>query len=205
MRLDFGFAVLVVALSNAVSLPRPKPMTDPGEYLEDNFLVGAVSITDLQFGYATSSMQMMTDILGVCYGVEITGYYCVIDQMYLQGIIASRAFALDLGSVDSVAGSIKFGGIDTMKYTGVTSLGNGVYSVDCNQTTLSGTLDFGFGNTVINVPYHQFIWQNGGGCIFGAVGADPATSDTWILGDTVMRSMLLFSIKTMGICSLPTM
>ena len=30
MRLDFGFAVLVVALSNAVSLPRPKPMTDPG-------------------------------------------------------------------------------------------------------------------------------------------------------------------------------
>ena len=50
-------------------------------------------------------MQMTTDILGVCYGVEITGYYCVIDQMYLQGIIASRAFALDLGSVDSAAGS----------------------------------------------------------------------------------------------------
>jgi hypothetical protein len=68
------------------------------------------------------------------------------------------------------------------EFTGVTSLGNGVYSVDCNQTTLSGTLDFGFGNTVINVPYHQFIWQNGGGCIFGAVGADPSTYDTWILG-----------------------
>jgi hypothetical protein len=30
MRLDFGFAVLVAALSNALSLPRPKPMTGPG-------------------------------------------------------------------------------------------------------------------------------------------------------------------------------
>lgn len=45
MRLDFGFAVLVVALSNAVSLPRPKPMTDPGEYLEDNNLVGGTSLS----------------------------------------------------------------------------------------------------------------------------------------------------------------
>jgi len=30
MRLDFGFAVLAAALSNAVSLPRPKPMSGPG-------------------------------------------------------------------------------------------------------------------------------------------------------------------------------
>lgn len=63
------------------------------------------SIADLQFGYALASSDMTTGILGVCYGVEITGYYCVIDQMYLQGIIASRTFALDLGSVDSATGS----------------------------------------------------------------------------------------------------
>jgi hypothetical protein len=30
MRLDFGFAILVAALSSAVYLPRPKPMSGPG-------------------------------------------------------------------------------------------------------------------------------------------------------------------------------
>jgi hypothetical protein len=40
---------------------------------------------------------------------------------------------------------------------GVTSLGSGIYTVDFSQTSLSGTLDFGFGNTIINVPFHQFV------------------------------------------------
>jgi hypothetical protein len=42
-------------------------------------------------------------------------------------------------------------------FTGVTSVGSGIYAVDCSQTSLSGTLDFGFGNTIINVPFHQFV------------------------------------------------
>jgi hypothetical protein len=81
------------------------------------------------------------------------------------------------------------------EFTGVTSLGSGVYSVDCNQTSLSGTLDFGFGNTIINVPYHQFIWQTGGSCIFGAIGADPTMYDTWILGGKYLTSCALWSTK----------
>jgi hypothetical protein len=44
---------------------------------------------------------MATGILAAGYGVEITGYYAVIDEMYLEGIINSRVFSLDLGSVDS--------------------------------------------------------------------------------------------------------
>ena len=68
-------------------------------------------------------------------------------------------------------------------FTGVVSLGSGLYAVDCSQTSLAGTLDFGFGNTIIHVPYHQFIWVSApGSCIFGAIAADPATYDTWILG-----------------------
>jgi hypothetical protein len=68
-------------------------------------------------------------------------------------------------------------------FTGVVSVGNGVYAVDCSQTTLSGTLDFGFGNTVIHVPYRQFIWApSATSCYFGAVAADPASYNTWILG-----------------------
>lgn len=61
---------------------------------------------------------MFAGILAAGYGVEIAGYYCLIDEMYLQGIINSRAFSLDLGNIDSAAGSILFGGIDTKKYTG---------------------------------------------------------------------------------------
>ena len=71
-------------------------------------------------------------------------------------------------------------------FTGVSQpVAGGLYLVDCNQATLSGTLDFGFGNTVIHVPYHQFIWipnPGSGYCYFGAVGADPSTNNVWILG-----------------------
>lgn len=38
--------------------------------------------------------------------------------MVSQGLIASRAFSLDLRSVDSPNGSLIFGGIDAGKYTG---------------------------------------------------------------------------------------
>ena len=34
---------------------------------------------------------------------------------------------------------------------------NCVYHVDCAVESHAGTIDFGFGNTVIHVPYHEFI------------------------------------------------
>ncbi|KAK6585371.1 hypothetical protein PZA11_002098 [Diplocarpon coronariae] len=185
--------------------------------------------------------------------------------MYVQGIINSRAFSLDLGSIDSPAGSILFGGIDTKKFTGslekrpiiapsrspdgelrywiymtsvgitkpgattskrytvappayqqpvfldsggtlsalpsnlvaamlsdftgVVDIGSGLYLVDCIQTTQSGTLDFGFGNTIIKVPYNEWIWEpTPGECYFGARAGDPAVTSSWILGDTFLRS-----------------
>ena len=49
---------------------------------------------------------MTTGILAVGYGYELTGYYCMIDQMYVQGIINSRAFSMDLGGVDSPSGKL---------------------------------------------------------------------------------------------------
>ena len=61
-------------------------------------------MTSLQFGWASASSNMETGIIAVGFGVEIAGYYCMVDQMYLQGIINSRAFSMDLGGVDSTAG-----------------------------------------------------------------------------------------------------
>jgi hypothetical protein len=47
----------------------------------------------------------------------------------------------------------------------------------------SGTLDFGFGNTIIKVPYSEWIWQPAAEeCYFGARAGDPAVSSSWVLG-----------------------
>lgn len=68
-------------------------------------------------------------------------------------------------------------------FTGVQDIGNGLYLVDCAQTSQKGTLDFGFGNTIIHVPYHEFIWVAGPGtCVFGARAGDPSVSTSWVLG-----------------------
>ncbi|KAG4437437.1 hypothetical protein IFR05_007078 [Cadophora sp. M221] len=239
--------------------------TASGEYLLDTFHVAGATITNLQFGWADTTASMFAGILATSYGYELAGYYCLLDEMYVQGIINSRAFSLDLGNVDSAAGSILFGGIDTKKFTGalekrpiiapssnpdgylrywiymtsvgitkpgattskrytvappayqqavfldsggtlsqlpanlvaamladftgVVDNGNGLYTIDCAQTTQNGTLDFGFGNTIIRVPYHEFIWVPAPGvCVFGAKAVDTSVSVSWVLGDTFLRS-----------------
>ncbi len=76
---------------------------------------------------------MPTRLMEVGPGIEHTGYPCVIDTLASEGIISSRAFSLDLRGVDSLDGksfilamslltylvAIIFGGIDTMKYSGL--------------------------------------------------------------------------------------
>jgi len=49
---------------------------------------------------------MATGIIAVGFGVEIAGYYCLVDEMYLQGLINSRAFSIDLGGIDSPTGRL---------------------------------------------------------------------------------------------------
>jgi Eukaryotic aspartyl protease len=108
-------------------------------------------------------------------GATTSTLFTVPPPAYQQAVVLDSGSSLSTLPADLVTAMLA-------EFTGVISLGSGFYSVDCNQTSLSGTLDFGFGNTVINVPYHQFIWVTGGTCIFGAIGADPTTYDTWILG-----------------------
>jgi hypothetical protein len=45
-------------------------------------------------------------------------YPFILDNLAKQGFINSRAFTLDLRSIDSPVGSVIFGGIDTGKYMG---------------------------------------------------------------------------------------
>src|SRR5437016_2375857 len=45
-------------------------------------------------------------------------YPYVLDSMVSQNLIKSRAFSLDLRGIDSPAGAIIFGGVDTGKFVG---------------------------------------------------------------------------------------
>ena len=61
---------------------------------------------------ASSSSEMDAGIWGVCFGAALngqesnTGYYTLLDLMYLDGIINSRAFSLDLMGVDTAQGKL---------------------------------------------------------------------------------------------------
>ncbi|KAK0672152.1 aspartic peptidase domain-containing protein [Cercophora samala] len=67
--------------------------------------------------------------------------------------------------------------------------------VDCSHLTAKGTIDFGFGNQTIRVPYKDFIFQlepevfgdnKETLCLLGVV---PAWDEFYILGDTFLRSV----------------
>ncbi|KAM3158423.1 hypothetical protein ABEW05_001085 [Botrytis cinerea] len=91
-----------------------------GAYATDNFMMGSgPTLKKLQFGVASGSNRMFAGIMGVSWGLGLgTGYYNIIDQLALQGLTKTRAFAIDLGNVDTASGSIIFGGLDTKKYYG---------------------------------------------------------------------------------------
>jgi Eukaryotic aspartyl protease len=51
--------------------------------------------------------------------------------------------------------------------------GSGLYIVPCSVANEAGTVDFGFGNTVIHVSYHEFIWFAGPNiCFLGILAND---------------------------------
>ncbi|KKY39864.1 putative acid protease [Diaporthe ampelina] len=90
------------------------------EFVTDNLGIGSVNITDQIFGLNNLSHAVPIGILGLSPSISALDirYSLVLDSMVSQGLIASRAFSLDLRSVDSPNGSLIFGGIDTGKYTG---------------------------------------------------------------------------------------
>ena len=78
-------------------------------------------------------------------------------------------------------------------FPGAVNQGNGVYTVDCAYAAQAGSLDFGFGNTVIHVPFHEFIWEPAPGtCVFGAV-ANAEDDVDWVLGGESPSFALFFS------------
>ncbi|PHH83304.1 hypothetical protein CDD82_2274 [Ophiocordyceps australis] len=90
------------------------------EYGYDFVQIGSARVSQQIFGVATDSSFASSGILGV--GPSLDGwnssYPLVMDSMSNQGFINSRAFSLDIRSIESQRGSVIFGGLDTKKYSG---------------------------------------------------------------------------------------
>lgn len=67
---------------------------------------------------------------------------------------------------------------------GATKDTSGNFVVPCSVVKTPGTVDFGFGNNTVHVPLADFIVQTAQGCYVGL----SITTDTQILGDTVLRA-----------------
>lgn len=67
---------------------------------------------------------------------------------------------------------------------GARQVGNNIM-VDCSILDTQGSVDFGFGNTIIRVPFKDFIVPGSSGeCYVGMA----ITNDNQILGDTILRA-----------------
>jgi Eukaryotic aspartyl protease len=72
-------------------------------------------------------------------------------------------------------------------FPGAVLQSDGSYTVPCSFASQSGTMDFGFGSVIINVPYSQFVWQPSPGTCYLGVAPMPAGLTIPILGDTFLR------------------
>ncbi|MCJ1478653.1 hypothetical protein MMC13_007334 [Lambiella insularis] len=97
-----------------------------GDFMNDTFSFGGISLKNQQMGLATQSTRAL-GIMGIGFDMgessaASTGttqgftYPNVVDQLQMQGFIKTMAYSLWLNDLDSNAGSILFGGVDTAKF-----------------------------------------------------------------------------------------
>ncbi|PHH58721.1 hypothetical protein CDD80_2022 [Ophiocordyceps camponoti-rufipedis] len=90
------------------------------EYGYDFMQLGAARVSQQLIGVATDSEFAVTGILGA--GPSLDGWKSpfptVIDNLATQGFTKSRAFSLDIRSIESRRGSVVFGGVDVQKFKG---------------------------------------------------------------------------------------
>jgi len=91
-----------------------------GDYITDDFTIGDKTIKGLQMGLARQTVRGV-GILGVGYPENVasqTKYPNIIDQLFEQELIDSKAFSLYLNDRRSDEGNILFGGLDKDKFIG---------------------------------------------------------------------------------------
>jgi Eukaryotic aspartyl protease len=101
-----------------------------GEYITDVLNIGSTKLTNMTMAAATELRAPAVGIMGIGYkaGESISEsiaageggqlYPNVVDVLQNQGHINQLAYSLWLNDLDSLTGSILFGGVDTAKYHG---------------------------------------------------------------------------------------
>ncbi|KAK3332881.1 aspartic peptidase domain-containing protein [Cercophora scortea] len=156
------------------------------EYVTDTVTIGSAVIKKQILGIGFGSHDIPMGILGLSTSVNpdpAASYPYVLDNMATQGLINSRAFSLDLRSVDNPNGAIIFGGVDTGKFIGtleklpildpadtpsgadrywVTLAGVGLTFPNGSSETGSNSLDIPIfldsGGTLSRLPTKVFNW-----------------------------------------------
>lgn len=107
-------------LQESASLTYADNSTVDINYYTDNLGIGGLEISGQQFGVAEDSKFLTFGVMGMgpnpWYGYNSTNL--ILDSMASQGLIASRAFSLDLKNSYDAEGSIIFGGLNVKKFQG---------------------------------------------------------------------------------------
>ncbi|KAH8710777.1 Aspartic proteinase yapsin-3 [Beauveria bassiana] len=115
----FGKSASFTSLNQNATLKYGRGHADI-EYGYDYVTVGTSKINQQIFGVAHDSEFATTGLMGV--GPNLRGwnspYPYILDNLFTQKFINSRAFSLDLRQVSSARGAVIFGGIDTKKFKG---------------------------------------------------------------------------------------
>ncbi|TAQ88566.1 hypothetical protein B7494_g3109 [Chlorociboria aeruginascens] len=91
-----------------------------GDYITDNLVIGGTTVANLQMGLAYNT-TVPIGLLGIGYDTNEASqsvYPNIIDDMFSQGLITTKAYSLYLDDLEASTGSIIFGGLDSSKYVG---------------------------------------------------------------------------------------
>lgn len=95
-----------------------------GDFVSDNFGIGGTTIQNLILGLVNQTTTG-SGLMGIGYdvnehnvtsGASTTPYKSIMDTMFDQGLIATKAYSLYLDDQTASSGSIIFGGADTGKF-----------------------------------------------------------------------------------------
>jgi hypothetical protein len=92
-------------------------------YYSDTLTISGATIKNQTFGVVLASKGQSTGILGLAPDTRAgyqkdTPYSLLLNSMANQGVIKSRAYALDLRHADHLTGAIIYGGLDKSKFVG---------------------------------------------------------------------------------------
>lgn len=152
-RYDPIFSPTAFDLENGDTFVYADNTTAEVNYYTDNISIGGLQISGQKFGVANDTNGIALGIMGmgpnIVYGYNSSSQPSshILDSMASEGLIASRAFSLNLGEHEDSTGSIIFGGVDQKKFLGSLQ----TLPLESRHMAAAGTSGDGSSNELITV------------------------------------------------------